>query len=58
MTALLNAWLRDTYWLIYVAGMLGGNIVLGVIVAQFLRSYSKREREKIEGPATAGAAGQ
>ena len=58
MTALLHVWLRDTYWLIHVAGMLIGNGVLAVIVGGFLRSYSRRERERIEGAATAGAAGQ
>jgi NADH-quinone oxidoreductase subunit H len=51
VTALLNAWLRDTPWFLYIAGMLAGNLVLGLVVAQVLRNYSRRERAKIEGPA-------
>lgn len=57
-TALVNAWLRNAPTLVYVAGMLGTNVVLGLIIAEFLRNFSKREREKVDGPAQPAVAGQ
>ncbi len=58
LTALMNAVLRNASPILYVAGMLLANVVLGLVVAEFLRSYSKREREKVEGPAQPAVAGQ
>ncbi len=51
LTALVNAILRNSSPVLYVAGMLLTNGVLALIVVQILRDYSKRQREKIEGPA-------
>ena len=58
VTALLNAWLRGASPVIYVGAMLLANALLGLIVAAILRGYSRRERERIEGPAQTAAAGQ
>ena len=58
LTALVNAWLRSAPWYIYLAGMLVTNVLLGLVVAEFLRSYSRREQEKTEGPAQPAVAGQ
>jgi hypothetical protein len=54
----VNAWLRSAPWYIYLAGMLVTNVLLGLVVAEFLRSYSRREQEKTEGPAQPAVAGQ
>ena len=58
VTALLNVLLRNAGMLFYVAGMLAANVVLGWVVAEILRSYGKRVRERIEGPAQPVTAGQ
>jgi len=58
VTALLNVLLRNAGMLFYVAGMLAANVVLGLVVAEILRSYGKRVRERIEGPAQPVTAGQ
>jgi NADH-quinone oxidoreductase subunit H len=58
VTALVNAWLRDAPMILYVAGMLIANVVLGLIVVEFLRYFSKRQREKVEGSAQPAVAGQ
>ncbi len=58
VTALINAWLRNASPVIYVAAMLLGNLVVALLVAQILRSYSKQERERVEGSAQTAAAGQ
>ena len=49
LTALMNALLRGTPSGVYVAGMLLTNVLLGWIVVEILRGYSKRERDRIEG---------
>ncbi len=57
LTALVNAVLRDSPSLVYVAGMLLTNVLLGIIIAEILRGYSRRQRERLERaakPATAG----
>lgn len=51
LTALMNALLRGTSSLVYVAGMLLTNVLLGWIIVEILRGYSRSEREKIERPA-------
>jgi len=55
-TALLNTLLRGTSGFVHIMGMLFMNFVLGFIVFEILRSYSKRQRERVEAhvqPATA-----
>ncbi len=58
VTALVNAWLRDAPMILYVAGMLIANGVLGLIVVEILRNFSKRQRERIDGAAQPAVAGQ
>lgn len=55
VTALANALLRGSSNLIYVLGMLFTNVVLGWIVVEILRGYSRRERRRVEGPARPAA---
>ncbi|HEX8992218.1 MAG TPA: complex I subunit 1 family protein [Anaerolineales bacterium] len=58
ITALMNAWLRSANPFIYAAGMFVSNVVLGLVVIEILRDRSKREREKVEGPAQPVVQGQ
>ncbi|MBI3739301.1 MAG: NADH-quinone oxidoreductase subunit H [Chloroflexi bacterium] len=51
VVALMNALLRGTSSLVYVLGMLLTNIVLGWIVIEILRVYSRKEREHVDNPA-------
>ena len=48
--ALLNALLAGTPRLLYVAVMFVANIALGWVALEMARSYSRKEREKVEGP--------
>lgn len=50
VVALLNALLQRTPTWIYASVMFLSNVVLGVIALEVARSYSRREREKVEGP--------
>jgi NADH-quinone oxidoreductase subunit H len=50
LVALMNALLRGTPGLVYVAGMLLTNLVLGLVIVEILRRYGRRQREKFEGP--------
>jgi len=50
VTALMHAWLRGSSTLVYTAGLLLSNVVLGLIVVQILKGFSKRERARAEGP--------
>lgn len=50
VTALLHAWLRELSTLVYTAGLLISNVVLGLIVVQILRGLSQRERARVESP--------
>ena len=50
VVALLNALLRGTPSWIYVSGMFLANLVLGWIALDVARSYSRKERERVEGP--------
>jgi threonine/homoserine/homoserine lactone efflux protein len=52
VVALLNALLRGTSPWIYAAVMFLSNLALGWIALEMARSYSHREREKVEGVAT------
>ena len=47
--ALMNALLRGTPTLVYAAGMFLSNVVLAWIALELSRSYSRKEREKVEG---------
>jgi NADH-quinone oxidoreductase subunit H len=49
VVALMNALLAGTPILIYTSGMFLSNIVLGWIALEVARSYSRKEREKVEG---------
>ncbi len=48
-TALMNALLAGTPAWLYVAGMFLSNILVAWIALEIARSYSRRERERIEG---------
>jgi NADH-quinone oxidoreductase subunit H len=50
VTALMNALLRGTSTWVYGIGMFLSNVVLGWIALEFVRLYSRRERERLEGP--------
>src|SRR5689334_7425516 len=50
VVALMNALLKGTPTLVYVAGMFLSNLGLGWIALEVVRSYSHGEREKVEGP--------
>jgi NADH-quinone oxidoreductase subunit H len=49
MTALLNALLRDGSTWLYVSGMFLSNVLLAWAALEIARTYSRREREKVEG---------
>jgi NADH-quinone oxidoreductase subunit H len=49
VTALMNALLRGTPTFVYASGMFLSNIVLGWIALEMARSYSRKERERVEG---------
>ncbi len=51
VTALVHAWLREAPILVYTAGLLLSNAVIGLIVVQVLRGLSRRQRERVEGAA-------
>jgi NADH-quinone oxidoreductase subunit H len=48
LTAVVHTLLRDTSWFIYAGGLLLANLVLGAVVIEVLRGYSKRQRERTE----------
>jgi NADH-quinone oxidoreductase subunit H len=56
LTALMNTLLRNTPNVVYVMGMLLTNILLGWIIVEILRGFSRRERERTEGVASVTAA--
>jgi hypothetical protein len=49
VVALLNALLAGTPPLLYVAVMFLANIAVGWVALEIARSYSRKEREKVEG---------
>jgi NADH-quinone oxidoreductase subunit H len=49
VTALMNALLAGTSTWLYVAGMFLSNILLAWVALSIARSYSQKEREKVEG---------
>jgi len=48
----MNALLAGTPTWIYVLGMFLSNVVLGWVALEIARSYSRKEREKVEGVVT------
>jgi len=55
LTALMNTLLRGTPIGVYILGMFLTNVVLGWIIVEILRGYSRSERERTEGGAPAAA---
>ncbi len=49
MVALLNALLAGTPTWLYVSVMFLSNVVLGWMALEIARSYSRKERERVEG---------
>ena len=50
VVALMNALLAGTPTLVYALGMFLSNVVVGWIALEIARSYSRKERERVEGP--------
>lgn len=50
VTALMNALLRDASSWLFISSMIMSNIIVAWIALEIVRSVSKKEREKIEGP--------
>jgi NADH-quinone oxidoreductase subunit H len=50
VTALMNALLAGTSTWLYITGMFLSNVLLAWIALEIARSYSRREREKVESP--------
>jgi hypothetical protein len=50
VTALLNALLAGTPSWLYIAGMFLSNVLIAWVALEIARSYSRKEREKVEGP--------
>jgi len=50
VVALMNALLKGTPTWLYASSMFLSNLVLGWIALEIARSYSRKEREKVEGP--------
>ncbi|MBK9927286.1 MAG: NADH-quinone oxidoreductase subunit H [Anaerolineales bacterium] len=50
VTALMNALLAETPSWLYISGMFLSNIVVAWVALEIVRSYSRKERERIEGP--------
>jgi hypothetical protein len=49
VTALMNALLRDASSWLFITGMLLSNVIVAWISMEFVRSASKKERERVEG---------
>jgi NADH-quinone oxidoreductase subunit H len=56
LTALMNTLLRNTSSVVYIAGMLLTNVLLCWIIVEILRGFSRAERERTEGVASATVA--
>jgi NADH-quinone oxidoreductase subunit H len=50
VTALMNALLRDASGWLFISGMILSNIIIAWVALESVRSLSRQEREKIEGP--------
>jgi NADH-quinone oxidoreductase subunit H len=58
LTALVHALLRGQSGLVYAAGMLLTNVLLGAVVVEYLRRFSRRQRIRIAGAAKPAPAAQ
>ena len=52
VTAFMNALLAGTSTWLYISGMFLSNVIVGWIALEIARNYSRKEREKVEGPKT------
>jgi hypothetical protein len=50
VTAVMNALLRNSSSWLFISGMILSNIIVGWVALEIVRSVSKQERERIEGP--------
>jgi len=50
VTAFMNALLANTPSWLYISGMFLSNVVLAWVALEVARSYSRKEREKVEMP--------
>jgi len=50
VTALMNALLAGTPSWLYITGMFLSNVLITWVALEIARSYSRKEREKVEGP--------
>jgi NADH-quinone oxidoreductase subunit H len=50
VTAFMNALLSGTSTWLYISGMFLSNVIVAWIALEIARSYSRKEREKIQGP--------
>jgi NADH-quinone oxidoreductase subunit H len=50
VTAVMNALLRNSSSWLFISGMILSNIIVGWVALEIVRSLSKQERERIEGP--------
>jgi NADH-quinone oxidoreductase subunit H len=57
MTAILHTLLRGASGAVYVACMLLANLVLGAVVVEIVRDFTKRQRSRMDRAATAAVAG-
>ena len=55
MTALMNALLSGTSTWLYIAGMFLSNVLVAWIALEMARSYSRKERERVDGKKVAEA---
>src|SRR5512138_2534133 len=58
VVALMNALLKGTSLWVYTAGMFLSNVILGWAALEVARSYSRKERERVEGPKSVAEAAQ
>jgi hypothetical protein len=49
VTAFMNALLSNSPSWLYISGMFLSNVVLAWVALEIARSYSRRERERVEG---------
>src|SRR5512138_2080258 len=56
--ALMNALLKGTSLWVYTAGMFLSNVVVGWVALEVARTYSRKERARIEGPKSVAEAAQ
>jgi hypothetical protein len=50
VTAFMNALLSGSSTWLYISGMFLSNVLIAWIALEIARSYSRKEREKVQGP--------